>query len=113
MMILIIATRNSHKVQEIQNILANGFTCAGIDKFPDSPLITEDADSFAGNATKKAVKVGSWIKQRFQNPISRPQLVLADDSGLEVDALNGGPGLPSRPRGGRRRGPPGDSFAPQ
>lgn len=93
---LLIATRNRHKVQEIQTILGADFRCLTLDDFPGAPGVVEDADTFAGNATKKAVTLAEWLAR--QVPLAGSQqdwLVLADDSGLEVDALNGAPGVHS------------------
>lgn len=93
---LIIATRNAHKVEEIRNILGANFQFLTLRDFPNAPVVVEDANSFAGNATKKAVELAKWLGG--QSPMSRvqgPAFVLADDSGLEVDALNGAPGVHS------------------
>ena len=92
---LLIATRNAHKVGEIQAILGADFHCLTMKEFPGAPAVVEDADTFAGNATKKAVELANWL---FQMSIATPhstRFVLADDSGLEVDALNGAPGVHS------------------
>ncbi len=95
---LLIATRNAHKAGEIRAILGGGFQWFTLHDFPDAPNVIEDAPTFAGNATKKAVELAKWIssKHRTSN-IEHPTLkfVLADDSGLEVDALNGAPGVHS------------------
>jgi XTP/dITP diphosphohydrolase len=88
---ILIATRNAHKVQEIQAILGKQFQCFTLDDFPGAPKVIEDADTFAGNATKKAVELAKWLPGKQ----SAPEFVLADDSGLEVDALNGAPGVHS------------------
>jgi len=93
---IIIATRNAHKVGEIRDILGGVFQLLTLNDFPDAPAVVEDADSFAGNATKKAVELARWIYVVF--PPTRqasPLFVLADDSGLEVDALDGAPGVHS------------------
>ena len=81
---LIVATRNKHKLEEIHAILA------GLDvelhsalDFPEIPDVEEDGETFEANAIKKAVTLaratGCWA--------------LADDSGLEVDALGSAPGV--------------------
>jgi XTP/dITP diphosphohydrolase len=85
---LVLATRNAHKVQEIREILGKDFDVKSLAQFPGAPELIEDADTFAGNATRKATQLAAWLK--------KPDLlVLADDSGLEVDALNGAPGVHS------------------
>jgi XTP/dITP diphosphohydrolase len=94
---LLIATRNDHKVGEIRAILSGQFRYLTLRDFPDAPAVIEDAATFAGNATKKSVQLARWLASSH---ISHPQLtfplfVLADDSGLEVDALNGAPGVHS------------------
>ncbi len=91
---LLIATRNAHKVGEIQAILGAEFRCLTLKEFPGAPPVVEDAETFAGNATKKAVELAKWLSC-IPHPSSRIQFVLADDSGLEVDALNGAPGVHS------------------
>lgn len=93
---LIIATRNAHKVEEIRGILGPRFRFLTLRDFPIAPAVVEDANTFAGNATKKAVELARWLG--VQGPMSKvqgPAFVLADDSGLEVDALNGAPGVHS------------------
>ena len=95
---LLIATRNAHKVGEIQAILGADFRCLTLKEFPGAPPVVEDAETFAGNATKKATELAKWLKEKHptsntQHPT--PDFVLADDSGLEVDALNGALGVHS------------------
>jgi XTP/dITP diphosphohydrolase len=88
---VLIATRNAHKVQEIRAILGGQFQFLTLNDFPNAPKVIEDANTFAGNATKKAVELARWLEAENHNPM--PDYVLADDSGLEVDALNGAPGV--------------------
>src|SRR5881398_656478 len=97
MVILFVATRNAHKIQEIRVILDKRFQYLTLDNFPGAPETTEDADTFAGNATKKAVELAGWLAQhKAEHGRRNAELyVLADDSGLEVDALNGAPGVHS------------------
>jgi XTP/dITP diphosphohydrolase len=90
---LLIATRNAHKVQEIRAILDGQFQFLTLNDFPDAPKVIEDANTFAGNATKKAVELARWLEAQDTHRL--PDYVLADDSGLEVDALNGAPGVHS------------------
>jgi XTP/dITP diphosphohydrolase len=94
---LLIATRNDHKVGEIRAILGEQFCYLTLKDFPDAPAVIEDADTFAGNATKKATELANWLgasDSKLKTEHSK-LFVLADDSGLEVDALNGAPGVHS------------------
>ncbi len=99
MITLLIATRNAHKVAEIRAILGERFGYLTLSDFPDAPEVVEDAGTFAGNATKKAVELAKWLSRipltHHALPLTSPTFVLADDSGLEVDALNGAPGVNS------------------
>jgi XTP/dITP diphosphohydrolase len=93
---LLIATRNKHKVEEIRAILGSHFRYLTLNEFPNAPKVVEDADSFAGNAIKKATELARWISgQPPTFDASQPFFVLADDSGLDVDALDGAPGVHS------------------
>ncbi len=94
---ILIATRNAHKVSEIRAILGSRFDYLALTDFPDAPKVVEDADTFAGNAGKKANQLAHWISENSKLKIQNSKLdyVLADDSGLEVDALNGAPGVHS------------------
>jgi len=81
---LVIGTRNRKKGAELAGLLEPlGFTVATLDDFPAAIDVVEDGDTFAGNArlkaSQQAAHLGRWV--------------LADDSGLEVDALNGAPGV--------------------
>ncbi|MFA7256695.1 MAG: XTP/dITP diphosphatase, partial [Kiritimatiellales bacterium] len=81
---LVIATRNRHKLEEIHAIFNfQGLeVCSAVD-FPDIPDVIEDGDTLEANAVKKAVEIC--------RATGLP--ALADDSGLEVEALNGEPGV--------------------
>jgi len=92
MMTLLIATRNRHKVEEIQAILGDGYRFMTLNEFPDAPEVEEDKDTFAGNSSKKAEELAAWLSGRPDRPEGMV-LVIADDSGLEVDVLDGAPGV--------------------
>jgi len=93
---IVIATRNAHKVDEIRAILGGASQFLTLNDFPDPPKVMEDAGTFAGNATKKAVELARWLAVTFPpTRHSSPLFVLADDSGLEVDTLDGAPGVHS------------------
>ena len=95
-MTIVIATRNAHKVGEIQAILGGSFQFLTLNDFPDAPKVVENAPTFAGNAAKKAVELARWLAVTFPpTRHSSPLFVLADDSGLEVDALDAAPGVHS------------------
>ncbi len=81
---LLIATRNAHKLTEIRQIFAlPGLEIVSAFDFPDVPDVVEDGETLEANAIKKAVTLalatGLWS--------------MADDTGLEVDALDGAPGV--------------------
>ena len=88
---LLIATRNRHKVEEIRAILGGGVACQDLNDYPLIPPLVEDAATFAGNAGRKGQQVAEWLGARGITG----GVVLADDSGLEVDALGGAPGVHS------------------
>ena len=77
------ATRNPHKTCELQQILGSEFTVRDLHAYPEISEITETGTSFQENAKLKALAVSRKL----------PGLVIADDSGLEVDALGGAPGI--------------------
>ena len=89
---LLIATRNMHKVGEIRAILGSEFRFLTLDDFPGAPKVVEDADTFEGNAKKKSIELARWVSANGQSAVN---YVIADDSGLEVDVLNGAPGVHS------------------
>ncbi|CAH1211402.1 dITP/XTP pyrophosphatase [Paenibacillus auburnensis] len=82
--ILIVATKNKGKVREFQHAFAPlGLTVKSMFDYPQLPDVVEDGTTFAENAFKKSKAVGEAL--------GLP--VLADDSGLCVDALDGRPGV--------------------
>ena len=80
---LVVATRNRHKTREIQHILGPEFKVRDIGAHPDISKIHESGTSFEENAKLKALVASRQL----------PALVIADDSGLEVDALGCAPGI--------------------
>ena len=81
---LVVATGNLHKVQEIKQILEPyGYQVLGADACGGMPEVVEDGRTFRENAIKKAVTAAQALNRT----------VLADDSGLEVFALGGAPGV--------------------
>lgn len=110
--VLILATRNAHKVAEIAAILGPRARCVSLREFPGAPEAVEDADTFAGNAACKAVSLARWLQATGAAVAvlgDAPGWVMADDSGLEVDALNGAPGVHSARFAALATGRPGNS----
>lgn len=110
MMTFLIATRNLHKTAEIQHRLGPGRQCLSLKDFPAAPPVVEDAPTFAGNAAKKALETAQWLAAHWTLEFSPGTFfVLADDSGLEVDALSGAPGVYSARFAALDTGNPGNS----
>ena len=82
---LLVSTRNPHKVGEIRAILGPRFLVSDLTSVPEMPEVEETGNTFEENATLKALAASllfdGWV--------------IADDSGLEVDALGGAPGVQS------------------
>ena len=98
MITIVMATRNAHKVAEIRQMLPGNIRLLSQVDFPNAPSVIEDAETFAGNATKKAEAFLYWLTTLGHQPTDLSNasfFVLADDSGLEVDALDGAPGVHS------------------
>jgi Ham1 family len=86
---LVIGTHNRKKGAEIAELLAPlGIAVVTLDDVPNAIEVVEDGESFSANARLKA----------SQQAVHLNRWVLADDSGLEVDALNGAPGVYSATR---------------
>ena len=81
---IILATNNKHKIEEIRDILSDPeFEILTLNDFPDFPKIEETGQTLEENAILKAKAIYQFTKL----------ISLADDSGLEVDALDGAPGV--------------------
>ena len=90
---IIVATRNRHKLVEIRALLgsvADQFEILAAGDLRDMPDVVEDAVTLEGNARKKAYETASVAAKLFRGS---QFIVLADDTGLEVDALGGAPGV--------------------
>ncbi|GFM31882.1 RdgB/HAM1 family non-canonical purine NTP pyrophosphatase [Desulfovibrio subterraneus] len=81
---IVLATRNKGKIAELERTLSDfGLTVIGLDAFPEIGDIVEDGVTFEENSLIKARTVA----------LATGHIAVADDSGLEVDALNGAPGV--------------------
>lgn len=80
---LVAATNNAHKLKEFREILGDGFEIISLKEAGLEIEVEEDADTFYGNALKKASEVARITGLA----------ALSDDSGLLVDALGGAPGV--------------------
>ena len=97
---LLVATTNRHKVREIFGVLAGiSYELTTLDDWPGLPAPPEDAPGFIENARAKALYYAQ----------STGALTVAEDSGLEIDALGGAPGVGSARFGGPRASYP-DRF---
>ncbi len=84
---ILIATSNPGKLRDFAAAAAeHGIEVAGVPGFQDLPTVTEDGATFEDNARKKAEHYSRYVKG---------EIILADDSGLAVDALGGAPGVHS------------------
>lgn len=80
---IVFATNNAHKLEEVAAILGDGFEVLSLREIGCDTDIPETSDTFAGNAMQKA----SFVKEHYGYDC------FADDSGLEVDILDGAPGV--------------------
>lgn len=80
---IIMATNNAHKLEEVKQILGNGYEVLGLADIGCHEDIPETADTLEGNAMQKAC----YIHEKYGVDC------FADDTGLEVDALDGAPGV--------------------
>ena len=87
---LILASNNQKKIKEIKEILSN--IDLEVRSLKDENIdidVVEDKDTFEGNARKKAAEIRGYLI----NKGNKDFIVMSDDSGLEVDYLNGEPGV--------------------
>src|SRR5829696_5495713 len=82
---LLVATKNAHKTAEIRQILGPAWDVIDLTAHPEIPAPDESGVTFEANARIKAEAASRIF----------PGVVLSDDSGLEVDALRGAPGVNS------------------
>lgn len=80
---LVFASNNRHKIQEIQNLLPNSIEILSLQDIGCTEDIVETADTIEGNAILKA----NYVTEKYGYDC------FADDSGLEIDYLNGAPGV--------------------
>ena len=80
---LLLATRNAHKTREFSELLGPDFKVRDLTSRSDLPIVDETGSTFVENAALKALAISTCVSG----------WVVADDSGLEVEALNGAPGI--------------------
>jgi XTP/dITP diphosphohydrolase len=80
---LLLATRNADKTREFRELLGHDFEVIDLSSFPEIAIPEETGQTFKENAALKAIAASEKLAS----------LVVADDSGLEVDALDGAPGI--------------------
>lgn len=83
---IVLATKNKKKIEELKkilNVMGVASRIFTLDDFPAYQDVKEDGDTFEANAIKKAVYISKCTRMT----------AIADDSGIEVDALNGAPGV--------------------
>ncbi|MCS7005213.1 MAG: RdgB/HAM1 family non-canonical purine NTP pyrophosphatase [Cytophagales bacterium] len=88
-----VATNNFHKLQEIQQAIGSRITLLTLREIGCYDELPETSDTLEGNAIQKA----QFVAQRYQIPC------FADDTGLEVEALNGAPGVHTAYYAGKER----------
>ncbi len=83
---LVVATRNQGKLREVSQILADlPYELVSLAEYPNVPDVEETGSTFLENAVLKAIKYARYTRE----------MTLADDYGLEIDALDGAPGVHS------------------
>ncbi len=103
---VVVASRNPHKVAELRHMIQHATPKAEVvsmEGWGEPPEVEETGETFAANAQLKARGIGDWLAEQGERGDT---WVLADDSGICVDALEGGPGVRSARFGGE---PPDDA----
>ena len=90
---LVFASNNKHKIKELKELLPDKFEIVSLEEIGCTEDIAETADTIEGNAILKA----NYVTQNYGFPC------FADDSGLEVEALNGAPGVYSARYAGEQK----------
>lgn len=81
---ILVATRNRHKLREFRQMFeGTKYELVTLDTIPNAPEVIEDGDTFQANADKKARQLAEFSGR----------ITIADDSGIEIDALDGRPGV--------------------
>lgn len=80
---LVFATNNKHKLKELQSLLGGRFELLSLEDAGCNEELAEDQDTLKGNARQKAL----YVYENYHYPC------FADDTGLEIDSLNGAPGV--------------------
>lgn len=93
---LVLATRNAHKAREYRELLGDAFDIKDLSDESEVVMPEETGSTFEENAILKAI----WVSK------STGEIVLADDSGLEVEVLNGAPGVYSARYSGEKASDP-------
>jgi XTP/dITP diphosphohydrolase len=106
---IVVASSNRHKIGELRRLLADpahrlAADVVGLDAFSAVPDIEESAPDFGGNAKLKAFGIADWLAEQGEPGTT---WVLADDSGICIDAFDGAPGVKSA----RFAGQPSDDAA--
>lgn len=90
---IIVATNNQHKIEEIKQILGDKYTVSSLKEENLESEPEENGKTFEENATIKAKALWQILKSKLDKKELKEMAVLADDSGLCVDALEGAPGV--------------------
>lgn len=90
---LLLATRNAGKTREFRELLGHDFEVIDLSSFPEIAIPEETGRTFKENAALKAIAASQDRPAFARLRCGQHLLVIADDSGLEVDALDGAPGI--------------------